>query len=57
VRLSPAHWLEPWFPPFALSDGSALGLVPILAAARWGYPAALGIGAGTVAIGLAIFAA
>jgi MFS family permease len=34
--------------------GSAVGG---FAAARWGYPAALGIGAGTVALGLAIFAA
>ncbi len=39
MRLSPAHWLEPWFAPFALINGSAVGLVPILlpiVASRYG---------------------
>jgi MFS transporter, DHA1 family, tetracycline resistance protein len=45
----------------ALNAGSGLAglagsVVGGFAAARWGYPAALGIGAGAVAIGLAIFA-
>ena len=46
----------------ALNAGSGLAglagsLVGGFAASRWGYPAALGIGAGFVALGLAIFAA
>jgi MFS transporter, DHA1 family, tetracycline resistance protein len=45
----------------ALNAGSGLAglagsVVGGFAAARWGYPVALGIGAGAVAIGLAIFA-
>jgi MFS transporter, DHA1 family, tetracycline resistance protein len=35
----PAHMLEPWFAPFALVNGSAVGLVPILlpvVASRYG---------------------
>jgi hypothetical protein len=84
-----------WFPPFALLNADAAGLVPILlpivavrhgtghvglvlgplawgplprpwwatwptataiAAGLWGYPAALGIGAGAVLVGLCVFA-
>ena len=30
VQAKPAHLLEPWFAPFALVNGSAVGLVPIL---------------------------
>jgi predicted MFS family arabinose efflux permease len=46
----------------ALNAGSGLAglagsVVGGFAAARWGYPVALGIGAGAIAIGLAIFAA
>jgi DHA1 family tetracycline resistance protein-like MFS transporter len=46
----------------ALNAGSGLAglagsVIGGFAAAHWGYPAALGIGAGAVAIGLAIFAA
>jgi len=46
----------------ALDAGSGLAglagsVIGGFAAARWGYPAALGIGAGAVAVGLAILAA
>lgn len=46
----------------ALNAGSGLAglagsVVGGFAAGRWGYPAALGIGAGAVAVGLAIFTA
>jgi DHA1 family tetracycline resistance protein-like MFS transporter len=46
----------------ALNAGSGLAglagsVIGGFAAAHWGYPAALGIGAGSVALGLAIFAA
>jgi predicted MFS family arabinose efflux permease len=45
----------------ALNAGSGLAglagsVIGGFAAAKWGYPAALGIGAGAVAVGLAIFA-
>jgi MFS family permease len=30
AQAKPAHLLEPWFAPFALVNGSAVGLVPIL---------------------------
>jgi MFS family permease len=30
AQAKPAHMLEPWFAPFALVNGSAVGLVPIL---------------------------
>ena len=39
ARSRPAHLLEPWFAPFALVNGSAVGLVPILlpiVASRYG---------------------
>ena len=30
AQVKPAHLIEPWFAPFALVNGSAVGLVPIL---------------------------
>ncbi|HEY2075356.1 MAG TPA: MFS transporter [Streptosporangiaceae bacterium] len=39
AQSGPAHLLEPWFAPFALVNGSAVGLVPILlpvVASRYG---------------------
>jgi MFS transporter, DHA1 family, tetracycline resistance protein len=50
VQAKPAHLIEPWFAPFALVNGSAVGLVPILLPL-----VAIGYGVGQVGLVMGAF--